>query len=147
MLQVRKPRRTVSLLQAAIRALYGFSPGCILTPERSSSLFLASVDSRVEFILGSSDVVFEVGSKPLRSLALKIAWYGLVLGLLVVPLLCSAQASGSPGALGKSQPKAAENGTDFGEASDITVNLTTCTWDTKIGFSSRIMELILSKSP
>lgn len=57
--QLMKQKHTVSSLQAAMRALYGFSPGWILTPERSSSLFLASVDSRAELILKSFDVDFE----------------------------------------------------------------------------------------
>lgn len=41
---------TASSWQASIKALYGFSPGLILTPERSSSLFLASVDSSAGLI-------------------------------------------------------------------------------------------------
>lgn len=42
---------TASSLHASIRASYGFSPGWIVMPERSSNLFLASVDSSAGAIL------------------------------------------------------------------------------------------------
>jgi len=38
-----------------IKASYGFSPGPITTPDRSSSLFLASVDSNIEPIVLEED--------------------------------------------------------------------------------------------
>lgn len=44
---------TGSFLQAKIKASYGFSPGPTTTPDRSSSLFLASVDSNAEPIVSS----------------------------------------------------------------------------------------------
>jgi hypothetical protein len=44
-------KHTGSSLQVSMRALYGFSPGLMITPERSSSLFFASVNSRTDAIV------------------------------------------------------------------------------------------------